>query len=316
MADTTTGFFRLSWRARAAAIAAMGLVLGGCAGFNGVQDPIKSPDLATTICPDSSQLVAFASTSNEGRGGLAPKDFRDSVINNCINAINTKFYDFTKRLRIESTSTKLGADLATLTLAGLAATGNGAKNSAAAIEGLVGAGAAINKDIYFDQTLPALVSAMIINRNDVLKRIRAAQRREASDYTLGEAGSDLWDLQNASNVDAAIKQLITVAQTKEKITSDEVLPPPKIVSEVRPANLQDSLVEIVKYVDDHATANDLDTLKPIAKAVGMTDADIAGLDAAALDKKIVVALNNIADTDGLDGLRSKLGTTVPAEVWK
>lgn len=299
---------------------ASGLLLSGCAGISGVQSRITKTDLTSTICPDEDQLHRFALTGTAGdgvRGGLTQKAYRDMIINNCINAANDNFYNFATGLRKESTIEKLTVDGAILTLSGLAAVGNGAKNSAAAIEGLVGFNAAINKDVYYDQTLPALVSAMGINRNEILKRIRDNQRSDADTYTLGAAGSDVQALESASDINIAIKQLISVTEKKEKDTADRVLPPPKVMAGVTPPDEDAQMANFLgKYVKGLLDSGKRDELIAIAKKLGMTDADITPLN----NQTLAGNIGDLADAEdtasGLDGLKAKLGDTVKPEAWQ
>lgn len=203
-----------------------GLALAGCAGLNGVQEQVSEKDVAVTSCPSPDQLTNFASADVSKRNGLAPADYRNAVIGACITAANQKFTEYTSHLRWESTGTDLGVGLSVLTLAGLGAVGNGAKNAAAATQGLLGAGALINKDVFYDKTLPAIISAMNINRNLVLQKISKGLRESAEDYTLNDAGQDFWTLQNASNIDSAIAQMTNVTkQTEDSLATNIELPP-------------------------------------------------------------------------------------------
>lgn len=301
---------------------ASGLLLSGCAGINGVQSRITPSDLASTICPNEDELYRFGLAGDAGdkaRGGLTQQAYRDMIINNCVNAANDNFYFFAAGLRKESTIEKLTVDGAILTLSGLAAVGNGAKNSAAAIEGLVGASAAINKDVYYDQTLPALVSAMGINRNEILKRIRENQRLGPDKYTLGEAGSDVRALESASDINVAIKQLVSVTEKTEKITADQVLPPPPNDAHVRAEVDQNGLVKVTDYVYGLETSTDpkdRDKLNAIATALDMTADLAANLDNATLGQNIRFNMSVFADKNTLSALHTKLGDTVPAEYWQ
>ncbi len=83
-------------------------------------------------------------------------------------------------------------------------------------------------DVYYDQTLPALVSAMGINRNEILKRIRDNQKSDADTYTLGAAGSDVRALESASPT-----WRITTGHRDGGGAADAVLPAPPDNSEPR-----------------------------------------------------------------------------------
>src|ERR1041385_2381654 len=108
----------------------------------------------------------------QGRGvrnapPAAKTNIRNEIIFARMRAYDITFADFEKRLYGDGNAVTLGSDLAGLILAGLTATtGNAATKSVlgAASAGVIGAKAAIDKDLYYQKTIPALLAQMEADR--------------------------------------------------------------------------------------------------------------------------------------------------------
>lgn len=308
---------RIVCPAMTTACLATALLLSGCAGLRGVQESVSDSDLKSITCPSQDEVQRFNSSDNADRvyagsaKGMDQKSYRNAIIDTCMGAANEKFKEYASSLREESTSVKLGVSLATLTLAGLGAVGNGAQTAAAATQGLVGAGAAVSKELYFDQTLPALISAMNINRNEVLSKLQSNKAKSATDYSLGDAGADLWALQNASNMDLAIKQLTSVASQAEAATAG-VSAPLFTVTAVSPS-LQARRQKLAIYIQ--SLIGNRTQLKVIENALDMTDNPVNGDGRVAGDIRTEILAR--AQTDAqMDSLQALLAPHVPPEVFQ
>jgi hypothetical protein len=293
---------------------ALGSGLAGCAGIRGVQQQVTLDDLTRGVCPTPEELTAFSSSDATARGGLTSGAYRDKIIGQCIIAADRKFADFTGDLRTESTSVKLGVDLATLTLAGLGAVGNGAKDMAAATTGLIGAGAAVDKDVYFDKTLPALVSAMNVSRNEILAKIQKAQHDDPTGaaYSMANAAHDIWDYQNASNLDNAIKQLTNVVGQAEAQTAGVVQP--LFTVGVVAAPLQAVRVKLTNYVNSLFVAGNRTQLNAIATALNLPkDVDPKVSDRTAAGDIRTEIVRRSQDQVHMAALQADLASLVPPE---
>ncbi len=261
------------------AVAAIGiLLLCGCASFRGAPEPTTAADAVDpAVCPSNADVLAFYRADDVARGGLTPVQFRDFKISACIAAIDSKYVAFLKELRRQRIGAALGGDLAVLTLNGIAAVASeGTSNAlAAASAGVVGSKAAVDKDLYFDQTLPALESTMAANRADVLARIRTQQSTDK--YTLAEARSDVLAYQEAGNIDSAIKGLnASAAKTEAKATDNLTRIEGRLLS---PAEIHRQ-VSMTGFIYQLESVGDLETLKQIATDLNLSDDAVGGTTAA------------------------------------
>lgn len=258
----------------------LGLVflVAGCASFQGAPDPVTAADAADpAACPSNADVMAFYRPSDVDRGGLTAAQFRDFKISACITAIDLKFSDFVRQLRRQRISTTLGGDLAVLTISGIASVASGGTSKAlsAASLGVTGARVAIDKDLYFEQTLPALEATMAADRALVLARIRT-QQGEAT-YTLADARIDILAYQQAGAIDSAIKSLNAGAARAETKASDNLV---RIQGrQLSPAEMKGQ-VSMTDFIYQLEAAGDLATLKQIAANLNLSDDAVGGTAAA------------------------------------
>jgi len=135
------------------------------------------------------------------------KQRRDEIIRGRTRAYDIEFADFERRLYGDGNGVTLGADLVGFVLGGLTATtGSAATKSAlgAASTGVIGAKAAIDKDLYYQKTVPALLAQMEADRLKVLAAITAGMKLSDADYPLIQAYIDLDIYKNAGSIPAAI----------------------------------------------------------------------------------------------------------------
>jgi hypothetical protein len=151
--------------------------------------------------------------------GIAEKDYltttdailrtakRNWIVLARMHAYDIEFADFEKRLYGDANAVTLGSDLVGLVLAGLTATtGNAATKSAlgAASAGVIGAKSAIDKDLYYQKTIPALLAQMEADRLTAKLQIVAGVKLSDADYPLMQAYIDLDAYKNAGSIPAAI----------------------------------------------------------------------------------------------------------------
>jgi hypothetical protein len=151
--------------------------------------------------------------------GIAEKDYltttdailrtakRNWIVLARMHAYDIEFADFLKRLYGDANAVTLGSDLVGLVLAGLTATtGNAATKSAlgAASAGVIGAKSAIDKDLYYQKTIPALLAQMEADRLTAKLQIVAGVKLSDADYPLMQAYIDLDAYKNAGSIPAAI----------------------------------------------------------------------------------------------------------------
>ena len=132
---------------------------------------------------------------------------RNEIVLARVRAYDIEFGDFERRLYGDGNTIGLGSDLIGLALAGLiATTGSAATKSAlgAASGGVIGANTAINRDLYYQKTIPALLAQMEADRLKALPPIMAGLKQSDADYPLMQAYIDLDTYKTAGSIPAAI----------------------------------------------------------------------------------------------------------------
>jgi hypothetical protein len=186
-----------------------------------MQDPIKAGDGAQTVCPSDTDIGTF-----EAAAPAAKRATRDDIISGCVDAVDRKYQAFKANLQQETVTTNLLVDLIALGLSSGAtvATGAAATDLSAGATATIGAGTAINKDMFYQQTLPAVESSMDANRDTILTRIVQSEQADpnATSYTLASARSDIAAYQAAGNIYIAISSLTTTANKSASAAKDEL----------------------------------------------------------------------------------------------
>lgn len=193
------------------------LTLAGCAAVVGYpKDPEKTSAVLDALKPyfDPKKEAAYSAESDS----MKRRAMRDEIVLNRVRAYDILFAQYERVLWGTGNSITLGGDLVALALGGLATTvgSTSAKTGfAAASTGVVGANAAINRDLYFQRTLPALLAQMEANRAKVKLKILAGIKQSDDQYSLSLADLDLADLKSAGSMPAAVSN-ITQQATNDK----------------------------------------------------------------------------------------------------
>ena len=151
------------------------------------------------------------------------KTLRDRIVYSEMQIYEIEFTDFQQKLWGDNNLLTTGGDLTALILNGLGATtGNAATKSAlaAASAGIIGAKGAIDKDIYFQRTLPAIMAQMSANRDRIKSGILDNLKKDDASYPLPAAELDLQALQRASSIPDAV-QVITEMSTADKALAEQ-----------------------------------------------------------------------------------------------
>jgi hypothetical protein len=198
-----------------ACLAGSSAVLGGCSTIEGYpQDPEDSSAVLKALQPyfaANSEDAYYAATSVQTRQAQ-----RDTIVLHRIHAYDLEFDCFEETLNGTGNGASTGGDLLVLLLNGLGATtGSSATKAAlaAASAGVVGAQGAINKDLYYTKTLPALLAQMEANRAKIKVALFAGLSLSDTQYSLGRADLDLESLKMAGSIPAAVTQISQAAAT-------------------------------------------------------------------------------------------------------
>lgn len=203
-------------------------LLGACAAFQGQPDPVFSRSAASNTgytleralgpintavlgayhSPESSDRCVTLGPAS-ARCGLDQTQYRNYVIGAYLATANDKYGDFTRRLRLQSRGSSVALDIGSLGLAtGASLAGERTANVLAAIAaGLGGTRRTLEREVYFDQTVPALMGAMEAARTRLRAVILAGLTKPAAQYPLEAAWTDVQAYEAAATLDNAIQAL-------------------------------------------------------------------------------------------------------------
>lgn len=150
---------------------------------------------------------------------------RDIIVLSRLRAYDIEFESFEKSLWGDGNAIALGSDLAALALGGIAATVKSAATKTAyaiAATGVIGAQAAINKDLFYQRTLPALLAQMEANRGKIKIAILMGLKQDDSRYPLIAAEIDLGMLSSAAGVPAGISNITEQASAQNQAVQNQL----------------------------------------------------------------------------------------------
>jgi len=191
------------------------LLLQACAPMVGSPRPVVNPsDMQATVAryPYDTALGAFYGTSAQ-RGGLARRDYRDMVMAIYLGAIDAEYYKFRQDLAASGRGSALGMDLLVLGLTGATAlaSADDFEDWAVAATMAGGARAAVDKNLFFDRTLPSVISAMDAERARVRTSIEQKIDLDESRYPLPAVFNDIAAYQLAGTLERGMQRVAAIA---------------------------------------------------------------------------------------------------------
>lgn len=247
--------------------------LSGCTSLRGSQPPLTAADMDRfqAVCPSKEQLWAV-------HPGISDGAYRDGIIRICVQAINNKYTAFRDQLSLESGGSTLVTELlsqALSTTASVVTKAPLARKLAAGSAFSLGVGSTINKDLFYKQTMPAIIASMDARRAKILTSIVNAQNRDrtAKIYTLDRAGFDLDSLQQAGSIAGAIQELTTAA-ADNKTKADQDLDAAQLnldlgTAQEIPPTIEARYRSAIASVDKLESDGRGDKLRDIAAALGL-----------------------------------------------
>jgi hypothetical protein len=194
----------------------------GCASFNSMPDPVLTRAAADRMVQPLDVATAFGAMPAQIQAGTG-KAYRNKVIASYLAAADAHYLDFLRHLSRQVKGANFGLDLAALGLSSVSAIAHGAANELATGAAIAtGARGSLNKEVYFEKTLPALISAMEARRLEVRAQIEKRMKEEdVGQYTLEEGFADVMRYQMATTLDGAIQELTSAAGQKEAIAAEK-----------------------------------------------------------------------------------------------
>jgi hypothetical protein len=209
-----------------ALVIAASIALSACAAIRGYPDQPNS--LAITIASlDDATLKSLISTYNATDTPADKKvSIRNQIIYSEISQIDQKFNDFKVELNSQENLDSIGVDFIALALAGLGATTGKAGTKAAlaaASAGVIGAKAAIDRDLLYQKTITALITEMEAQRSQVYARILTNMKTtDITKYPLEASSKDIQDYYQAGTLVNAIQGVGQSASEKQQDATAQV----------------------------------------------------------------------------------------------
>jgi len=174
--------------------------------------PILDVTTATTI-PAEYQMAKALEDMGDLTDATKKRELRNRVAAVYLAAADARYHEFRSALAKDMKGSNFGLDLGVLGLSGLGSIAKGAANEfSAGAAALTGTRASLNKELYFEKTLPALIVSMEANRlkprGEIMRHLR---EDDVVQYPLEQAFADIANYQMAASLDGAIEQITTAA---------------------------------------------------------------------------------------------------------
>lgn len=222
------------------AFASIVVLLAGCASFSGFPDrPVSGED-------DLNQLVSryfgdgFSDAYDQANasteiGEAAKRLARNEIINGRLAAFDILFNQYQSGLHSERVGVNLSADAIVVGLgaAGAVVSGGTSQLLSAAAGGVTGLKGAIDRDLFFEKTMPVLLQQMNAQRRVVLVQIRDGLSQSVGSYPLSRGLADIELYYFAGTIPGALTGIAESAGAKGaeaeaillgKVTSEAVTP--------------------------------------------------------------------------------------------
>ena len=159
------------------------------------------------------EIIAYSLTLPAGQKA----GFRNRVIDHYMGEMDRHYEKYSQRLFGEGVELALGFDAAIIGLSSTAALFESSANDlATVISGFAGLQAAINKNLYFDRTLPALIVTMDAERTRVETEIIQRKGLPMDQYSLEAAIRDLRRYQQAGTLMRAVNKVTETASINKE----------------------------------------------------------------------------------------------------
>jgi hypothetical protein len=198
--------------------------LSGCSSLSGYAN---HPETPAAIAQRASKYFGPDAEKNydAAQTDAARQSERNKLVYGKIQVFGDEFQKLERALNTSGNSISVGGDLAIFALNGLAATTGGPETKSAlstASAGILGAQGAINKDLYYQRTLPALLAQMQANFVTQEAAIIAKLGRSDREYPLQAAELDLQRLEDAGSIPAAISQITQQAEADRQVNESKL----------------------------------------------------------------------------------------------
>jgi hypothetical protein len=201
------------------ALSLTGTLLGGCATLRGSQDGVGQLVPQNLVVMDTAlNNYNQPAETNALRSGMTRRGYRDYVLTSYLIAIENKYKRFVDQLQGGDRGSALGFDLLQLGLNGATAlAGVSVIEELATVSAVTaGARASIDKRLFYDRTMPAIIASMDAERASIKASIAQKRKLPADVYSLNDASDDLSRLIQAGRLDRAVARMTETARNDQR----------------------------------------------------------------------------------------------------
>jgi hypothetical protein len=207
------------------AIVGLGLTLSGCAAINGYPNDPETDSLSTNQdggCRANATILVDLRAKYFGNGFTSlkakydaaatgdRKNQRDDIVYGQMKVLDIEFACLKRSLNGDSNALSIGTDVTSQTLSTLSAVVGGAHVKSilgAASTGISAMNGDVNKDLFYQKTIPAVIAQMDANYTKEQALILTHLKSDDGSYPLGAAETEIDTLKDAGSVPAAISAL-------------------------------------------------------------------------------------------------------------
>ena len=193
---------------RALALLVLVAATSACSTLRGMPQRYQATDeIVTAIQLTAEELAALPATDDRAE--------RNHVMNRAVAVIDQRFNAFVRDLaadRADSATAVAGTTLGASTAGAFVDSVKAKTHYALFAAGVVGAFGIVDKNYFYEKTVPALVAGMRAARAKVLLRLRQGQGETLESYNGSAALQDLEDYYAAGTLLAAIAEITTSAE--------------------------------------------------------------------------------------------------------
>ncbi|MEA3034000.1 MAG: hypothetical protein QOH86_2016 [Sphingomonadales bacterium] len=229
-----------------------GLSLSGCATFEAAPQHVLTQSAAAEMIarhPIDESIEKFSYPDSDYynwtyRKGLTQQQYRNMVVEAYMKVMDLRYEEFTTALSSERRQADFGLDLAVLAFTGWASVAKASivNNLSAVAAGFAGTRGLVDKDLYFDKAMPALIAAMDADRFRARAEIETKLKLSAGDYPLETAFGDLLGYEVASTLNGAVTRIT------EEATQDRKQARQELISATTACHAEEGAAEVSQHI--------------------------------------------------------------------
>jgi len=205
------------------------------------------------------------------RHGLTPAQYRNMVVAVYLNAADAQYHEWRAQVSDERRELGVGFDSMVIGLTGAASVARQSlvRSLSAAASIMAGTRGAIDRNVYFDRALPALLATMDAQRLRIRAEINRRLTDTATDYPLAAAFADISEYELAASLDRAIEDVTAQAAADRQAAQEEYNT--AIHACHSDENLRTNRSKIVVWVRNDART--LEQLQQLAQLMGLASSN-------------------------------------------